>query len=68
MPAGNPKGTGPSAEARSRSAAKRRRNADERLAAGLNERGWLVMDPEQLAKKLADPEYDWRGILLRLYG
>ncbi len=50
MPAGNPKGQGPSAEARARSAAARRRQADERLAAQLYARGWILVAPERAAE------------------
>jgi len=46
MPAGNPKGKGPSAEARALSAATRRREADDRLAGQLRSRGWLPIRPE----------------------
>jgi hypothetical protein len=46
MPAGNPKGQGPSEEARARSAASRRRQAEERLAGRLRLAGWLVVPPE----------------------
>lgn len=41
-----PNRKGPSTEARSRSAATRRRQADDRLAAQLAARGWLPVPPE----------------------
>jgi len=58
MAAGNPKGQGPSAEARARSAATRRREADNRLAEKLIGGGWLPIRPEMLADLWGrDPEY-----------
>jgi hypothetical protein len=46
MPAGNPKGQGPSAEARALSAATRQRRVQNHKASDLREAGWLPLRPE----------------------
>lgn len=55
-----PNTTGPSPEARARSAQTRRRQADERLAKQLRNRGWLVMPPEAIeTNDTNSPADDW---------